>query len=90
MEWLISIGTGVAAWFVGLIPASAAPVPADIAGLDGTVNAFLGGLSGMGGWVPWAFMIFCAGVSVAVWSVTTGTKFIAWIWGQIPVIGGAG
>lgn len=89
-EWLIQVGTNIATWFLGLVPADKAGAPAQVSQFDDMVNSFMSGFGSLGVWVPWAVVIVCAGLSVGIWIVLWGIKGIAWIWGQVPVIGGAG
>lgn len=89
-EWFIQLGMGFAQWFVGLVPADALEVPDVVANLDTSINSFMSGFGPVGVWVPWVIVITCAGASLAIWGSTWLVKGVAWIWGQIPVIGGSG
>lgn len=89
-EWFIDLGVAIAQWFVGLVPADQVAVPPAFASFDSTVNGFIAPFASMGVWVPWTVVITCAGLALAVWAALWLVKAIAWVWGQIPVIGGAG
>lgn len=89
-EWLIDIGVAIAVWFVGLVPAEAVAVPQAVHDFDGMVNGFVSGFGNLGVWVPWPLVILCAGLSVGIWAALLLVKGTAWVWGQIPVIGGSG
>lgn len=89
-EWFIQLGMGFAQWFVGLVPADAIAVPDVVADLDTQVNGFISGFGSLGAWVPWVVVLSCAGIAIAIWGALWLVKGIAWIWGQIPVIGGSG
>lgn len=89
-EWFMGLWQGISSWFLGLVPADAVKVPSAVTSLDTTVNGFLANFGGLGVWVPWPLVILCATLAVAVWAVGWLVKGVAWIWGQIPVIGGSG
>lgn len=89
-EFFINLGVMIGEWFVGLAPASVAPVPAEVESFDTTVNGFIGNFGGLGVWVPWPLVIFCAVTAVAIWAIAWGVKAVAFLWGQVPVIGGSG
>jgi len=89
-EWFLGLATMIGAWFVGLVPAEGLEPPAEVWGLDATISGFLAPFSGLSVWVPWALVFFCAGMALLVWGVGWGVKGIAWLWGQVPVVGGAG
>lgn len=89
-EWLISIGIATGEWFLGLAPASAVPVPPQVSQLAGQVNGFLASFGGLGVWVPWPWLVTCVSIAISVWAIALLVKGVAWLWGQIPVVGGSG
>lgn len=90
VEFFLSMWSAFSDWLLGLVPADAVAVPAEVSSLDSTVNSFVANFGGVGVWAPWPLMFVCATLGLAVWAVGWLVKAVAWLWGQVPAIGGSG
>jgi hypothetical protein len=73
-----------------LIPALALAgiqAPPDI---TGDLAAFVGNFASVGVWVPWTALAAASSLSVTVWAVGIGVKFLRAVAAHIPFLGGAG
>jgi hypothetical protein len=87
VEAIISVFASLADWFLGLL--GDAEPPAWITDISSTLLGFIAAGSGLGVWVPWAFMAVVTGVVLLVWSSGFLVKFVRWCIGLIPTMGGS-
>lgn len=86
-EWFISLGVGIADWFLGLFGEDEPPV-----WLDGIADFFADlatRAAGLGAWIPWPLFVTVATFVLALWSVFWIVKGVRWIWGLTPFSGGS-
>lgn len=86
-DLFIDLGVAVGTWFLGLFP-SDFEAPEWISGLAGLVNEVFANAVGMGAWVPWPFVLLVVGSIVTVWLIGLFVKFVRWLIGIIPTMGG--
>lgn len=86
VEWLMKLGTDLAAWFVSLFPQGDAPD--FVLTLDDKINGLLANLGGVGVWADWPYMIGVVSVVVGIWAIGFAVKAVLTLWKLIPVIGG--
>ncbi len=88
VEWLVSVGCSIAAWFPTLFPSWL--MPSWVTNVVSSVQGFLAASSGLGVWIPWVTMNFVLGTLVTVYGITFGIKLLRVIAAHIPQFGGAG
>lgn len=85
-EWLMGVGGTIATWFITLFPQG--EVADFVLTMDDKVNSILAGLSGVGVWADWAYIIGVVGVVLAVWVIGIAVRVVLTLWKLIPVVGG--
>jgi len=89
VEWIMGLGSGISGWIASLFPTDF-EVPPFLANLDTMINDLLEGLTGIGAWVDWVFIIATVSVVIGVWLLAFGVKIIRAIVAHAPFVGGAG
>jgi len=89
VEWFISIGVNMSAWFSSLFPDDF-EVPPFFAGFDDQLNSVFSNVDGMGVWADWLYILAVVGVVILVWGIGLLVKLARAIAAHIPFFGGAG
>lgn len=85
-SWFISMGTGIADWFIGLF--GTADPPDFIVQATSFVGTLLQSAAGLGAWIPWAVVLTVAAINFALWATGFGVKALRWLVGLFPTMGG--
>lgn len=85
-EWLITLGSTAASWFVTLLPTF--DVPSWFADLGLNINKFFTSASGLAPFVDWAFLALIASVPIGLWSLGLMFRLVRWILSHVPFFGG--
>lgn len=87
VEWLGSLWVGLVGWFTSLFGTD--PVPGWMLDAGDMIQSLITGASGLGVWVPWVLAITVATFVGGLWLVAVAIKFIRWVLGWIPTMGGS-
>ena len=85
-EWLIAVGTGIASWFVSILPNF--DVPTWFADLGLNINKFFNSASGLGPFVDWNFLAIIATVPIGLWCLGIVFRLVRWVLSHVPLFGG--
>lgn len=86
-EWLVSIGTSVAVWFVGLFP----ELPEDT--MDGAtlgISTLAGLVGSMSVWVNWLAVIAQVTLVMGFYFAFLAVKVLRQLFAHVPFFGGSG
>lgn len=87
-EWFIGIGKTLALWVLSLFP-TGWEVPSWLT----TASDWLAGIvvqgQNLGAWIPWALMLTVLASTIALWGGGLLLKFVRWLVGWIPTMGGS-
>lgn len=86
-QWFLDMGVGMAGWFLDLFPADF-EVPDWFLGFTAIVNQIFSNAVGLGAWVPWPLVLLVVGFIFTVWGAGLLIKFVRWLIGLIPTMGG--
>ena len=87
VEWLGSLWVGLIEWFDSLFGPD--PLPDWVTSVGGMVQDVINGASGLGAWVPWALAIAVFSLVGGIWLIAVSLKFVRWLVGWIPTMGGS-
>lgn len=85
--WLLDVARGFIGWVLDLFP-SDWELPDWFTGLADTAAEVIGNAAGLGAWVPWGIVLTVVGATFVLWTVGLIIKFVRWVVGLIPTMGG--
>jgi hypothetical protein len=87
VEWLVTIGSGLAGWFIDTFMVWSGPQPEDV---FAAIEGFAGQFASLGVWLNWAALIAAVGLAISVWLACLLVKGIRALIAHFPQFGGAG
>ena len=87
VEWFLSIAGGVADWALGFLGSD--PAPEWMTTVGTFMSGQLASFAGLGAWIPWDFAILVWGSILTIWVAILLVKFVRWVIGLIPTMGGS-
>lgn len=88
VEWLVSVGTGVVAWVVGLIPGW--EVPSWLTNADDLLNSIWQLGDGLEPFVDWNLAATVGGACLLLWPICLAIVGVRALISHIPFVGGKG